>query len=292
MLCEKCGTENKEGTSYCKKCGEDLFEEQATEVIEEETVETEENLPETNEETEEKPLEEKKEERVRTSPLAVHMQEKSLKEDKKIRKKLKRGKVWAAIAILLAVMLVAENTVIIMDKMGYLGNEPEEIEAEEVISEVTEIPEVKFLNSESLAGGWTYSYSLKKNWDSDVSGDYETVTEVITSTGAASAFDEGGNHMSLMIIPGEMIVDGAQVALGNTPEAFSAWYEEGYMCIQMKGTEQKFFAAGGAEPLVIKIPVSMDSEGVVSGGAYEHTYEKVVTEMNMKYEIKITMEKQ
>ncbi|MBQ2940636.1 MAG: zinc ribbon domain-containing protein [Clostridia bacterium] len=292
MLCEKCGTENKEGTSYCKKCGEDLFEEKASPVITEEASETVE--VKTEEVIKEEPVkvaEEKKEERVRTSPLAVRMQEKSLKEDKKIRKKLKRGKMWAAVALLLLVMLVAENSVIILDKMGYFGDREEVIQEDEPVKETVVIPEVTFLNSEALEGGWTYSYSLKKNWDADASGDYETVTEVITSSGEASLYDEGGNHMSAMIIPGEMIVDGAPVMLGNTPEAFSAWYEEGYMCIQMKGTEQKFFAAGGAEPLVIKIPVSMDSEGVVSGGTYSHTYDKVVTEMSMRYEIDITFEK-
>ena len=27
MLCEKCGTENKPGATYCKKCGEDILTE-------------------------------------------------------------------------------------------------------------------------------------------------------------------------------------------------------------------------------------------------------------------------
>ena len=88
MLCEKCGTENKEGTSYCKKCGEDLFEKITSEEISEEAPVTE-KAAEPEEETTEAVAEvapEKNDDRVRTSPLAVHMQEKSLKEDKKIRK--------------------------------------------------------------------------------------------------------------------------------------------------------------------------------------------------------------
>ena len=97
--------------------------------------------------------------------------------------------------------------------------------------------------------------------------------------------------MSAIVIPGKMVVDGTEYVLGDTPEAFASRYEEGFICIQMKGTEQKFFAPGGAEPLLIKIPVSMDAEGVITGGTYTHTYDKVVTEMSMRYEIEITFEK-
>lgn len=285
MLCEKCGTENKEGTSYCKHCGEDLVEETKEEVVAEETAEETEETVETTEE----PSEEKDVERTRTSPLAVRMHEKDIKEDKKLKNKIKRGKVWAAIAVILAVLFVAENATLILINKGIINSEQEEVEAP-VIEEVEE-PLILPLGSEALSGDWTYSYSLTKYWDSDESGNYSEVTETITSEGIAGLVNKGDNHMAAVIIPGTMVVDGNEETIGNTPEAFSAWYAEDCICIQMKGTEQKFFAPGGAEPLVIKIPVSMDEAGVISGGTYEHTYEKVVTEMNMRYVIRVTLEK-
>lgn len=293
MICEKCGTENKEGTSYCKKCGEDLFADRA-EVIKEAPVANEEAaegqaVEATDEvmETLQATAELKREERVRTSPLAVRMQEKDLKEEKKIKKKIKRGKVWATIAAILAVLLITENATLIYILKTRFGTVPTEEQPQEEVAEVT----VPALGPQTLEGEWNYTYRLKKNWDSDTSGDYETVTEIIESNGIAALIDEGANHMSAIIIPGKMVVDGAEVLLGDTPEAFSAWYEEGFVCIQMKGTEQKFFAPGGAEPLVVKIPVSMDAEGNISGGTYTHTYDKVVTEMSMRYEIEITLGK-
>ncbi|MDO5479717.1 MAG: hypothetical protein Q4G23_11210, partial [Clostridia bacterium] len=238
----------------------------------------------------EAPSEEKEPERVRTSPLAVHMHEKDVKDDKKLKNKIKRGRVWGILALLLAVVLIAENAVLMFGGKGALdAEEPEEIiETEEPV----EIIEASVLGSETLAGNWTYEYSLTKYWDSDGSGDYKEVTETIVSSGLAGVVDKGDNHMAAMVIPETMTVDEEDVVLGNTPEAFSAWYEEGAMCIQLKGTEQKYFAAGGAEPLIIRIPVSMDESGVVSGGTYEHTYEKEVSEMDMRYVISITFDKE
>lgn len=286
MLCEKCGTENKEGTSYCKKCGEDLLDEKTTEVnsVGDEQVKSNVSVA-TETETE----------RVRTSPLAVRMQEKINKEDKKIKRKLKRGKVWATLAIIFMVLFISENAGIILSKLGYLDFSSAIVEeAEEVSGEETNIEEVKevVLGSETLSGNWKYTYSLKKNWDSDVTGDYETVTETITSNGSAEIIDRKENHMLALINPGEMTVDGEAATPDEDSVMLTAWYEEGFMCLQFAGDESKFFAPGGAEPLVIKIPVSMDEAGVVTGGTYEHTYEKVVTEMNMKYEIAVTMEKE
>ena len=283
MICEKCGTENKEGTSYCKHCGEDLVEEIKEEAAEE--------LAEETGETTEEASDVKDTERARTSPLAVRMHEKDVKEDKKTKSKIKRGKVWAVIAIILAVLLVAENVALV-----YIGKQMDlslSDAEEEVANEDTEtiVEESAVLSSETLSGTWTYSYSLTKYWDSDESGNYSEVTETITSAGLAGLVDKGDNHMAAVIIPESMVVDEKEEVIGNTPEAFSAWFAEDCICIQMKGTEQKFFASGGAEPLIIKVPVSMDETGTVQGGTYEHTYEKVVSEMNMRYVISVTMNK-
>lgn len=284
MLCEKCGTENKDGTSYCKKCGEDLVN--ASDAPCEDASVTE------NSSANKKGVA-TEEDRVRTSPLAVRMQEKINKDDKKIKSKLKRGKVWATIAIIFIVLFVFENAGIILSELGYIDFLPGFEKEEEIIVEenVTEEVPAPVLGSETLSGNWNYTYSLKKNWDSDASGDYETVTETVESKGSAEMLDRGENHILAIINPGEMTVDGEALDAGTDSEMLNAWYEEGFMCMQYKGDEDKFFAPGGAEPLVIKIPVSMDEAGVVTGGVYEHTYEKVVTEMNMKYEIKVTMER-
>ncbi len=301
MLCEKCGTENKEGATYCKKCGEDILTEaekkalEAAAEVKEDNVTTEEPPTDTPSEKEEKAepvlVKEAKEDRVRTSPLAVRIKEKNEKEDKKIKKKLKRGKVWASVAIILLVSFLAENTVLVLNKLGYIGETPDTEITEEnpPISNVPETP--LFLNSEAIEGEWTYTYRLKKNWDSDLSGDYETVTETIESLGKMYFIDKGDNHMMAVLMPDVMTVDGTSTTFESTPEAFSAWYENGNIAFQFKGTEQKFIAPGGYEPLVARIPVSMDDSGVITGGTYEATYEKTVTEMNMKYEIEITLDK-
>lgn len=297
MLCEKCGTENKPGATYCKKCGEDILTEAELLAIanasDEATEKTVEEVKEEvlSEEEKKAPVALKEaDDRVRTSPLAVRIQEKNLKEDKKIKKKLKRGKVWASIAIIILVLFLAENTVLVLNKLGYIGNTQEVVKEE--VSEVTNVPETPiFLNSETIEGEWNYTYRLKKNWDSDASGDYETVTEIIESLGTIYFVDKGNNHMAAVLTPDVMTVDGAALEVGGTPEAFMAWYENGNLALQFKGTEQKFIAPGGAEPLTVRVPVSMDAEGIISGGTYEYTYDKTVTEMNMRYEISVSLEK-
>ncbi len=296
MLCEKCGTENKEGATYCKKCGEDILTEAELLAVSNAALEAsdevkEEKVEENSQEEKKAPvtLKETEEDRMRTSPLAVRIKEKSLKEDKKIKKKLKRGKVWASMAIILLVLFLAENTVLVLNKLGYIGAGQEQVIEEAPLTNVPETP--VFLNSETIEGEWNYTYRLKKNWDSDLSGDYETVTEIIESLGTVYFADKGNNHMAAVLTPDVMTVDGAALQPGSTPEAFLAWYENGNLALQFKGTEQKFIAPGGSEPLTVRIPVSMDSEGIISGGTYEYTYDKTVTEMNMRYEITVGMEK-
>ncbi len=287
MICEKCGTENKEGTTYCKKCGEDLISEEVS--VNDEVASDKEEISSGGVATAVK----ERQERVRTSPLAVRMQEKSLKEDKKIRKKLKRTRVWVALAIIFAVLFIAENAYMIGNRIGIFEISENVAKVEQAAVEpVQEVPEFTTLSSEALEGKWKYTYSLKKNRDTDENGDYETVTEIINSEGKAALIDEGENHMSAIIIPGKMMVDGAEQTIGDTPEAFSAWYENDFVCIQMKGTEQKFIAPGGGEALVVKIPVAMDGNGKISGGIYTYTYDRVVTDLRMRYEIAITLEKE
>lgn len=277
MLCEKCGTENAEGSKFCKKCGLVFGEpEPERESVDHSSGGT--------------ALREKEETvRTRTSPLAVHMKEKNEKEEAKIRRKLARGRIWAVLAIVMIVAFLAENTFLILYKVGVFGQKPTAPAASSgVVAEGDTAAPTTELSSATLAGKWNYSYSLVKHYDSDYSGDYETVTETIVSEGTADFVDKGEDHMTVLVYPGTMTVDGADVALGTTPEAFSGWYKDGSVGIQMKGTEQKFFAPGGAEPLCISFPIS---PGVPLAGTYAQTYDKTVTEMNMRYEIRISFSK-
>ncbi len=287
MICEKCGTENSNGSKFCKKCGE-LLESIASE--EKEKVAVLEKVQEENKDEIEIIKMETEKIRSKTSPLAVRMQEKLNKEDKKIKGKLKRSKVWATIAIVASLIFILENAFIIVYELGYLDSyinvenqEDEVIEQPEVLA-----PEKVITETQNLSGEWTYTYKLEKYHDADLSLAYATKTEEIESTGKAVFSDIGDNHMVVAILPGEMKVDMLDVETGTTPEAFNAWYKDGKMNIQMKGTEQKFFAPGGYEPLCISFTPEYSDK---TRGSYVVTYDKTVTGMNMRYLLSISFEK-
>ena len=281
MICEKCGTENMEGSRFCKKCGEDFAP--PVEPIEEDII-----IGPTEVVTSEPvKVEDFEEERERTSPLAVRMKENRLREDKKIQKKLKRGKVWATIAIIMIIVFALENTGIVLYNMGALDSILGIEKEEPIVADPVVVPEVKELTTADLSGEWKYTYRLVKNWDSDLSGDYETITEIIESEGMAVFTDKGENHMGVVVNTGTMKVDGQDQILGPTPEEFEGWLSKGNVGIQMKGTEQKYFAPGGAEKLVISFPVSEEN----LSGTYTETYDRFVSDMYMRYEITISFEK-
>lgn len=284
MICEKCGTENSNGSRFCKKCGE-LLDNIASE--EKEKVAVLEKVQEENKDEIEIIKSETEKIRSKTSPLAVHMQEKLNKEDKKIRGKLKRSKVWAIIAILTSIVFILENAFIIVYELGYLDfHINTEIPSEEVI----EKPEIEkeITETQKLSGEWIYTYKLEKYHDADLTLAYATKTEEIESSGKAIFSDIGDNHMVVAILPGQMKVDMLEVDSGTTPEAFNAWYKDGKINIQMKGTEQKFFAPGGYEPLCISFTPEYSDK---VRGSYIVTYDKTVTGMNMRYFLTINFEK-
>ncbi len=261
MICPKCGAENKNESKFCKMCGVALAEKPEEKAAV--SVPAAEAEVQTANEPAEKKTEaaapklkftEEEDLRGKTSPLAVRMQEKFDRADKKVQKKLKRGRVWASIAIIMTVLFLLENAAIVSYELGYLDDyisipekkTEEEVPPPEPIAE----PEPEKTGAARYAGEWSYSYKL------------------------------GNNHMAVMIIPSEMTVDGASAEIGATPEAFSGWFDGTNIGIQMKGTEQKFFAPGGNEPIKIEMPVS-EENGI--NASFSKTYDKTVGEMNMRY---------
>lgn len=291
MICPKCGAENKNESKFCKICGAALAEKPEEKAAV--SVPAAEAEVQTANEPAEKKTEaaapklkftEEEDLRGKTSPLAVRMQEKFDRADKKVQKKLKRGRVWASIAIIMTVLFLLENAAIVSYELGYLDDyisipekkTEEEVPPPEPIAE----PEPEKTGAARYAGEWSYSYKLEKYHDADLSGNYATKTEEIVSSGKAVFTDIGNNHMAVMIIPSEMTVDGASAEIGATPEAFSGWFDGTNIGIQMKGTEQKFFAPGGNEPITIEMPVS-EENGI--NASFSKTYDKTVGEMNMRY---------
>lgn len=296
MQCTKCGTENKAENKFCKICGEPLNK-------------TEEKVPAGKAE-EGKAVSASEGEKApavnaslsapredlhgKTSPLAVRMQEKFDRADKKLKKKLRRGRVWAAVAIVVSFLFILENAFIISCELGYLEQYFGASESEEEREPENEIQEPVAVIDEPVGakryeGLYTYNYHLVKNNDEDLSGNYSVVTEEILSSGTASlvSLEDGG--MAFTVIPGEMTVDGEDTALGATPEAFSARLEDDTVFVQMKGTEQKFFAPGGAEPVVLGFALT-EEDGI---SAYcTTTYDKTVGTMNMRYELSVSLLKQ
>lgn len=301
MICPKCETENKEGSVYCKICGESLVKETAAvnalPIAENGlTAEKKEDGAAAPAKDEKKVQaapenEERFEEdiRAKTSPLAVRMQEKIDRADKKVIKKLKRAKMWAAIAVIMTVLFIAENAFIISYELGYLDDyfKAEEPEAE-LPEEPLTVPEPEKTGTDRYYGAWSYSYSLVKYHDADLSGSYAVKTEEIASSGMAVITDTGDKHIALTVIPDSMTVDGAQETIGSTPEAFYGWLDGENIAVQMKGTEQKFFAPGGAEPIVLNMAVT---EGEPLSALFETTYEKTVGEMNMRYVLTVNFTK-
>ncbi len=300
MICPKCETQNKDGSAFCKSCGESLLVKSAASPADEDSaVAAEKNeradaansAPKSAGNREFLTYSDGEELRTKTSPLAVRMQEKIDRADKKVIKKLKRGRVWAAIAIIMTVLFLAENALIVSYELGYLDKYlpaednmeeevPPEAPAEPVIAEKT--------GTDRYYGEWSYTYSLTKYHDDDLSGSYAKKTEEITSAGKAVLTDTGNSHLAVTVIPESMKVDGASVEIGSTPEAFYGWLDGENIAVQMKGTEQKFFAPGGNEPLVINLTVT---EGEALTGAFETTYDKTVGEMNMRYVFSVSFTK-
>lgn len=294
MICPKCGAENKDGSKFCKMCGAELAltaEKSAEKAAV--AVQTAENRKESSGAPAEKKTEpvkqavrftEEEDLRGKTSPLAVRMQEKFDRADKKVQKKLRRGRVWASVAVIMSLLFILENAAIVCYELGYLDayiSIPEkETEQEALPPEPIPEPEPEKTGAARYAGEWSYSYKLEKYHDADLSGNYATKTEEIASSGTAVFTDIGNNHMAVTVIPAEMTVDGAPSEIGATPEAFSGWFDGTNLGIQMKGTEQKFFAPGGNEPLTIEMPVS---EGESTTASFTKTYDKIVGEMHMRY---------
>lgn len=274
MICEKCNAEITENSKFCKKCGSMVAEEEmvAEEPIEEMEI-MEKHLENTMPQME-----------MRTSPLAVHMQEKLLKEDKKIKKKLARGRAWAVTAIILILLFAFENAGLIMYGLGSFDKYLKEDEPVTPPEEVVAIAPSQTADEGKLSDNWQYTYKLTKYWDADGTGNYATITETIESSGDAYFIDKDGVNMTVLVMPGNMAVDGVGATIDGMPEVFKAYLtEDGTVNIQMKGTEQKYFAAGGYEPLLITINKD--------GGTYMNTYDKFVSEMQMRYVIEITFDK-
>lgn len=302
MICPKCGAENKDGSRFCKMCGAEIGEDgkapaEKAAVTAPAVKNSEEAGNNKAAESQARPKENtisvrEEDLRNKTSPLAVRMQEKFDRADKKVQKKLKRGRVWASAAIIMTLLFLAENAAIVCYELGYLDgyiSMPEKKTEEEVPPpEPIPEPEPEKTGAARYCGEWSYSYSLEKYHDADLSGNYATKTEEIASSGKAVFTDIGNNHMAVMVIPAEMIVDGAQKEIGATPEAFSGWFDGTNLGIQMKGTEQKFFAPGGNEPITIEMPVS---EGENVTASFSKTYEKTVGEMHMRYVFNVNFAK-
>lgn len=303
MICPKCETQNKDGSVFCKSCGESLVVKATVLPADEERAVAEKK--ESAEAAicaskvfdaksaggkEAAPYSDGEELRTKTSPLAVRMQEKIDRADKKVIKKLKRGKVWAALAIIMTVLFLAENAFVVSYELGYLDKYlPAEENEEEVPPEAPTEPVIpEKTGTDRYYGEWSYTYSLTKYHDDDLSGSYAKKTEEITSEGKAVLTDTGSSHLAVTVIPEGMTVDGASVEIGSTPEAFYGWLDGENISVQMKGTEQKFFAPGGNEPLVINLTVT---EGEALTGVFETTYDKTVGEMNMRYVFSVSLTK-
>lgn len=305
MICPKCETQNKDGSAFCKICGESLLvkataspadEERADAVNKIDSSVSADSAPKSSkdaspEKKEDATCPDREELRTKTSPLAVRMQEKIDRADKKVIKKLKRGRTWATLAIIMTVLFLAENAFIVSYELGYLEKyfSSEENVEEEVPPEAPTEPVIpEKTGTDRYYGEWSYTYSLTKYHDDDLSGSYAKKTEEITSGGKAVLTDTGNSHLAVTVIPEGMTVDGASVEIGATPEAFYGWLDGENIAVQMKGTEQKFFAPGGNEPLVINLAVT---EGEALTGAFETTYDKTVGEMNMRYVFSVSFTK-
>lgn len=300
MICPKCETQNKDGSAFCKSCGESLLvksaaspadEERAVTVEKSESADAANSAPKSLGGKEAAAYSDGEELRTKTSPLAVRMQEKIDRADKKVIKKLKRGRVWAALAIIMTVLFLAENAFIVSYELGYLDKylPAEDNMEKEVPPETPAAPVIpEKTGTDRYYGEWSYTYSLTKYHDDDLSGSYAKKTEEITSEGKAVLTDTGNSHLAVTVIPEGMTVDGASVEIGSTPEAFYGWLDGENIAVQMKGTEQKFFAPGGNEPIVINLTVT---EGEALTGAFETTYDKTVGEMNMRYVFSVSFTK-
>lgn len=300
MLCKSCGTENSESSRFCKKCGMLLEEaapsekapmlrEEEKETIAQETGDVATEDAQEGEDVQDARvatvLKEKetsqKAARLRTSPLAVRVQEKQDREGEKIKKKLRGRRRWIFIAVIVTLLFLLENAVIISYQLGMLDDFlPKEDVPEADVPEIN-VPQGP-PEETSLTTAFLYHYELVKYFDSNGSGNYDVVTETILSDGRAVFVDEGGDHLAVLVMPGQMTVDGVEQPLGNTPEAFSGWRSGETLNFQMKGNEQKFFAAGGSEPLVASFTPEAGQ------GRFDVTYDKVVSEMNMRYHLVIT----